>query len=555
MEIVQAVLLFMGGIAMFVYGMQVMADGLQQAAGEKTRHLLEILTNNRLLGVLVGAAVTAIIQSSGATTVMVVGFVNAGLMSLKQAVGVIMGANIGTTMTAWIVSLSEWGAFLKPEMIAPLLLAFGVVFSMVSKKQIAKEAANILIGFGLLFMGLSTMSGAVTPYADSPIFTDIFSVIGGNPLLGLLTGMAVTAIMQSSSASMGILQTLALTGIVNWGSAVYIALGQNIGTCVVALISAVGADRNAKRAAFIHLEFNVLGSLIVGIAAWIFFMFDPSFMHAHVSSTSLAVFHTSFNIVTTILLFPFANALVALSGMLVPEKKSQNPVSHLARLDDRLLSKPHVAMGIIRQELIYMGKLALQNIGYSRDCLIDNRGFEKLEKNEQEVDQFYTELSAFISHMDQTPLTIRERKELKHDILALRDIEHVSDRCMEIATMAQKYIMEKSFSDEAIEDINTLSSQCEKAFAKALELMKTKDPALVKKILQYESRIDDMEVLMREGHISNISEKNPNVINSVIYLEAVDRYQRIANHAKLLSHYIASEEGIDETRPVSAVQA
>lgn len=549
MEIVQVILLFVGGIAMFVYGMQVMADGLQQAAGEKTRHLLEVLTNNRLLGVLVGALVTAIIQSSGATTVMVVGFVNAGLMSLSQAVGVIMGANIGTTMTAWIVSLSEWGAFLKPEMIAPLLLAIGVVCNMTLKNTRAKEAANILIGFGLLFMGLSTMSNAVTPYADAPIFTQIFTVIGGNPILGLLTGMVVTAVMQSSSASMGILQTLALTGIVNWGSAVFIALGQNIGTCVVALISAVGADRNAKRAAFIHLEFNVLGSLIIGTAAWIFFMFNPAVMQAHVTSTGLAIFHTSFNVITTLILLPFANWLVWLSGLLVREKTSQPETSHLVRLDSRLLEQPHIALGVIRSEMEYMGKLALENIGYSRDCLLDNRGFEKLAKNEQEVDEFYAKIGDFIGKMDQTKLTDKERRILRHDLLALRDIEHTSDRCMEISDMAQTYIQEKHFSDQAMEDLNTISSQCEQAFRKALELMKTKDPALVANILQYESKIDSMETFMRGGHLSTLEENGSSVLDSVIYLEALDRYERIADHAKLLCHYVASEEGIAETLP------
>lgn len=552
MEIVQSVLLFAGGIAMFIYGMDIMADGLQQAAGEKTRRLLEILTNNRLLAVLVGAAVTAIIQSSGATTVMVVGFVNAGLMTLKQAVGVIMGANIGTTMTAWIVSLSEWGAFLKPEMIAPLLLFFGVVCNMTAKKDRMKEAAKILIGFGLLFMGLSTMSGAVTPYAGSPIFTQVFTVIGSNPILGLLTGMLVTAIMQSSSASMGILQTLALTGIVNWGSAVFIALGQNIGTCVVALMSSIGADRNAKRAAIIHLEFNVLGSLIIGIAAWIFFMINPDAMQMNVTSTALAIFHTSFNIVSTAVLFPFAGWLVRLSGYIVRKHENVQVESHLARLDDRLLEQPHIALGVIRSEIVYMGRLALANIAYSRDCLLDNNNFAQLEKNEEEIDQFYKEIGDFISLMDQGALIAEERSELRHDLLALRDIEHVSDRCMEIATMSRKYISTKQFDEAAIEDINTLSTQCEKAFAKALELMQTRAPHLVAKVLSYEDKIDNMETLMREGHLSKLSQSGQNLASSVIYLEAVDRYERIADHAKLLAHYVASEEGIREEVPANA---
>jgi phosphate:Na+ symporter len=532
---------------MFVYGMSVMAEGLQQAAGAKTKKMLGILTSRRIMGVLVGALVTAIIQSSGATTVMVVGFVNAQLMSLQQAVGVIMGANIGTTMTAWLVSLSDWGAFLKPEMIAPLMLIIGVGCSMMLKSDRGKEASKILIGFGLLFMGLSVMTNAVSPYSESPVFIKAFEMIGGNPIIGLLVGMIVTAIMQSSSATMGILQILAMTGIVNWSSAVFIALGQNIGTCVVALISAVGADTNAKRAAMIHLEFNVIGSLLVGAAAWVYFMFNPATALMQVSSTNLAIFHTSFNIIATILLFPFANQLVALSKILIREHTStaQEQENHLVRLDDRLLTQPAFALAAVNREIQYMGSLALENIRFSRDCLLENQNYELLYANEEKVNVFYSELMTFLEKLNTTTLTAQEQTQVKHTVLVLRDIEHVSDRTKEIANISKRYIDRKAFDETNVEDINTISSQSYKAFDYALKLRENRKPALIEKVNQYEQKVDNLEQLLRQGHLKREIKSTSNATTSLVFLEAVDCYERIADHAKLLAHYVAVEEGLE----------
>lgn len=256
-EILEILFVFAGGLGMFLYGMNLMGDGLQKSAGNKMKRLLGYLTNNRIIAILVGTLVTGIIQSSSATTVMVVGFVNAGILSLVQAVGVIMGANIGTTVTAWLVSMNEWRSVLKPEFFAPALIAIGAFILLLAKDQKKKDIAEIIIGFGILFIGLKFMSDVIKPYSDSPIFSNAFRVLGKNPLLGILVGAIVTAIIQSSSASVGILQTLAMAGVVNWNSAIYITLGQNIGTCITALLSSVGANKTAKRAAFIHLSFNL----------------------------------------------------------------------------------------------------------------------------------------------------------------------------------------------------------------------------------------------------------------------------------------------------------
>ena len=262
---------FIGGLGMFLYGMDIMASGLQKTAGNKMKDLLGYLTNNRILGVLVGALVTAIIQSSSATTVMVVGFVNAGLMNLQQTVGIIMGANIGTTVTGWLVSSVQWAGVFSPENLAPIAVFIGAALAIFSKKQTVNQIGEILVGFGMLFIGIEMMSTGVEPLQHLPAFKEAFTQFGRNPLLGVLVGAVVTAVIQSSSASVGILQSLSLTGLVSWNSAVYIIMGQNIGTCVTALLSSVGTSKNAKGAAYIHLLFNVIGSIFFSILAAIFF--------------------------------------------------------------------------------------------------------------------------------------------------------------------------------------------------------------------------------------------------------------------------------------------
>ena len=313
---------FIGGLGMFLYGMDIMASGLQKTAGNKMRDLLGYLTNNRILGVLVGALVTAIIQSSSATTVMVVGFVNAGIMNLTQAAGVIMGANVGTTITAWLVSANEWAGALKPDFFAPFILGIGAFIITFSNKQKLTQKAEIAVGFGILFIGLSSMSSSISVYQDSPIFYKAFQVLGSNPILGILVGAVVTAIIQSSSASVGILQTLAMRGIVNWRSAIFITLGQNIGTCVTALLSAIGANKNAKRAAMIHLYFNLIGTVVFMI---LFYMINAAvhfpFMTQMATPATIAITHSVFNITATLVWLPFSNLLVKLACLTICDDK------------------------------------------------------------------------------------------------------------------------------------------------------------------------------------------------------------------------------------------
>lgn len=538
-EILKSLLAFGGGLGMFIYGMQLMADGLQKSAGAKTRNLLAILTNNRIVGVLVGALITAIIQSSSATTVMVVGFVNAGLMNLSQAIGVIMGANIGTTMTGWLVSMSEWGSFFKPDFFAPLLLVAGTAIMLFSKTERTRQFSSILVGFGILFIGLNTMSGAIAPYSDEPIFYQAFTVIGSNPLFGLLVGAVVTAVIQSSSASMGILQTLAFNGVVNWGSAAFIALGQNIGTCVTALISCIGAHRNAQRAAMLHLLFNIIGSILVGTAVWIFFMINPAISHATVSGTSLALFHTGFNIATTVLLFPFANVLVKMSERLIPDHGEMVEKKYM-HLDKRMLMGPSFAFDAIRQEIIHMGTLALENISFSRDVLVNPDHFAKMEENEQKIDEYQKELASYLEKFDASTLPPREQVEMQHAMLMINHIERISDYCMNIRDSAKDMLDEK-MSEYTIEDINTISSQAYKTMKYALKMRESYDIDHYEKVEKHENRVDEMGSRMRETYIDRLNSGKYNVREGIYFLDTIYNYERISDHASKLAEYTLQE--------------
>ncbi len=377
----ESIFSFLGGLGMFLYGMSIMGDGMQKSAGSKLNKFLRMVTDNRLLAVGLGALITAILHSSGATTVMVVGFVNAGILNLTQAVGVIMGANIGTTITAWMVSLNSLGDAMKvlqPSFFAPLVVAIGAAFLMFSKKKKESLAGEICIGVGLLFVGLTFMSGSVAPYTDAPIFAKAFAVLGRNPILGILVGALVTAIIQSSTASVGILQTLAMSGVVSANAAIYITLGQNIGSCLTALLSSAGTSRNAKRASVIHLTFNSFGAIVFGIGMYIISMMRPDIAQSSINSFQISVFHTFFNVTNTLLLFPFAKQLVAFSGLIVretgeEEAKKETKEDELPVLDERIFKSPTFALEVGVMEVVHMGKMALANLKLATSVLVENK--------------------------------------------------------------------------------------------------------------------------------------------------------------------------------------
>lgn len=439
---------FIGGLGMFLYGMDIMASGLQKTAGSKMKELLGYLTNNRFLGVLVGALVTAIIQSSSATTVMIVGFVNAGIMNLTQAAGVIMGANIGTTVTAWLVSANEWAGALKPDFFAPFVLGIGAFIITFSNRQNLTQKAEIAVGFGILFIGLSSMSSSIGMYQDSPVFYKAFQILGNNPILGILTGAVVTAIIQSSSASVGILQTLAMRGIVNWRSAIFITLGQNIGTCITAILSSAGANKTAKRAAVIHLLFNVMGAAIYGVIMTIFFGVFSDLAMQHITSTQISTFHTIFNVSVTILLFPFANLLVKLSGVIIKEDVEETEDEDeeveemvLRHLDPRILETPTFAVENAVKEVARMGYIVIGNLNrIIKEAGKEEASQKKLDKifqNEEVVNHLETMITGYLVKISQLSLPEKQIIVVNHLFDAITDIERAGDHVENIAECMQ----------------------------------------------------------------------------------------------------------------------
>ena len=467
---------FLGGLGMFLYGMNIMADGMQKTAGGKMKQFLGMLTNNRVMAVALGALITAIIQSSGATTVMVVGFVSAGVLNLTQAVGVIMGANIGTTITAWIVSMSQLGdAFevMKPSFYAPLIIGIGALLMVFSKKQSRKLVGEIFVGLGLLFVGLDFMSGSISPYTDAPIFAQAFALLGGNPILGMLIGLAVTALLQSSSASVGILQTLAMNGIVTTNAAIYITLGQNIGSCVTALISSMGGSRTAKRAAAIHLCFNIIGSILFGVIGFVVFMVSPAIARSDINAVQISIFHTVFNLTNTIILFPFANQLVKLSGIVVKEKAGEAEVElseeevALKHLDERIFESPAFALETAALEVVHMGQITLGNLNRAVKALEqeDWDDINEVYKTEKTINNMEKMLTEYLIKVDNLSLTEHQKLIVANLFYSVSDIERVGDHSENLAELAQS-MAEKNyrFSDTALADMKSISDAVKDAF-------------------------------------------------------------------------------------------
>ncbi|MBO5093134.1 MAG: Na/Pi cotransporter family protein [Lachnospiraceae bacterium] len=541
---------FIGGLGLFLYGMHIMADGLQKSAGDKVKRLMGFLTKNRLLAVLVGAGITAIIQSSSATTVMVVGFVNAGMLSLSQAVGVIMGANIGTTITAWIVSLSEWGSVFKPEFLAPLVVGIGAFLVLFAADVRKKKIGEIMTGFGILFIGLSFMSDSITPYRDAKIFSDAFRILGRNPILAILTGAVVTAVIQSSSASVGILQTLAMNGVVNWQSAVFITLGQNIGTCVTAIISSAGTGKNAKRASVIHLLFNVIGSIWFGIVMYLFFRFRADMASAAINSVEISIFHTIFNIANTLVMFPFAGKLVHLSEMLIPDGEAQeqeDDVVHQVsrRLDRRILNNPALAIETAIGEVTHMGIMARDNLKIAMLAVRETgKGqIKQVMQTEQNINQLETLLTSFLVEVDNLSLTEGQHLLIKNLFYTVSDIERIGDHSENIAELAESKRKNKiQFSEKGEKDLEKMYDAALHTLEAALEARELNSIEAVRRAESTEERADRLEKELRDKHIQRLSKGKCAPESGVIFLDILSNLERVADHADNIAGYVATEK-------------
>ncbi len=543
---------FIGGLGLFLYGMHIMADGLQRSAGGRLKDLMGFLTRNRFVAVLMGAGITALIQSSSATTVMVVGFVNAGMLNLSQAVGVIMGANVGTTITAWIVSLNEWGSVLKPEFFAPLVVGVGAILFLFAKSERKKKLGEILAGFGILFIGLSFMSGSIAPYKDAPVFSEAFRVLGKNPILAVVAGAVVTAVIQSSSASVGILQTLAMNGIVNWQSAVFITLGQNIGTCVTAILSSTGTGKNAKRASVIHLLFNLIGSIWFGILMFIIFRFQNDWASATINSVQISIFHTVFNVLNTLVLFPFGDALVKLSIRLIPDSPEENVVedtveSQVARrLDRRILNNPAFAIETAVGEVLYMGNITRQNLVLAIEAVAENskEKIQQVFRTEETVNQLEKLLTSFLVEVDNLSLTEAQHLKIKNLFYTVSDIERIGDHSENIAELADSKRKDKiQFSEKGNRDLEKIYMAAVKTLDASLEARRRGRLAEVQLAQEAEKTVDKMERELRDKHIQRLSKGKCAPESGVIFLDILSNLERIADHADNIAEYVASEVG------------
>lgn len=544
---------FLGGLGMFLYGMNIMADGMQKTAGDRMKNFLGMLTNNRLLAVALGALITAIIQSSGATTVMVVGFVSAGVLNLTQAAGVIMGANIGTTITAWIVSMSQLGdAFeiMKPGFYAPLLMGIGALLMIFCNGQKKKMIGEILVGLGLLFTGLDYMSGSIKPYTDAPIFAQAFALLGGNPLLGMVIGALVTALLQSSSASVGILQTLAMNGIVTTNAAIYITLGQNIGSCVTAMLSSVGGSRTAKRAAVMHLTFNVIGALVFGVLGFVLFTIRPAFAASNIDAVQISMFHTVFNLTMTTLLFPFANLLVKISGILVKEKEEEavpedaETAAALKHLDERIFESPAFAVETAALEVVHMGQITLQNVKRSLDAVLTGslEEVEEVYKTEKTINNMEKMLTEYLIKISNLSLTEQQVKVVNNLFYSISDIERIGDHAENLAEQAT-YIVEHNldFSDTGKADLQSISDSVVKSFRYAIDARQTGSMEAVRKVSQYEDDVDNQEEELREKHIERLSRGECVPSAGVVFLDIISNLERVSDHAYNLAGYVKDE--------------
>ncbi len=548
MENILMAINFFGGLALFIFGITLMSDGLQKSAGESMKSLLKVLTSNRYLAVIVGAAVTMVIQSSSATTVMVVGFVNAGIINLSQSVGVIMGANIGTTVTAWIASAGDWMKFLKPTTIAPGIVAIGVVLTFVSKSKRTKTIGEVLIGFGILFIGMSEMSSAVKPLRDSEAFKNMFEVFGTNPFLGILAGTFVTVMVQSSSASMGILLSLVSVGLVPTSAAIYIILGQNIGTCVTALLSSIGASKNGKAAAYIHLLFNLIGSTIFAIGAVIIFSIpaNEALASGNITETQVSIFHTVFNITNTILLFPFANLLVKIAKKLAGIKDEDEVVSDAneIHLDDRALVTPSFAVSTVFDEICQMYENTLNNYSIAVKSVLNNdsSNFEQIAENERIINRQAEVISQYMVKVMKLDLSSKENEQVAMYFHTVTDIERIGDHVENLSEycniMTEKNI---KFSEKAVTEITNIFEVTKNAIIYSFEAFKDENIDSAIRTVKIEEEIDILEKQLRANHMKRLSKGVCSTDTGVVFLDILQNLERISDHTNNIAGYIIKE--------------
>ena len=549
----------LGGLAFFLYGMSLLGSGLEKASGGRLERTLEKMSNNIFKAVLFGALVTAAVQSSSATTVIVVGLVNANIIKLKQAIGVIMGANIGTTITAHILSLMDIQSdnfimnLLKPTSWAPLVSIIGIILYMAGKKAYQKDLGQILLGFGILFFGMFQMSDAVAPLEQVPGFIALFKNFS-NPILGVLAGAVVTAIIQSSAASIGILQALTSTGQITFSSAIPIILGQNIGTCITPIMASFGASKNAKRSAFVHLSFNIIGTLIFLFAVYAFqYTIGFSFWNNPINSNDIANFHSIFNVAVTIILIPFAGLLEKLAIHFIRgDESDESDTDMTASLDDRFLRSPGLAINHASQCVLKMGQLAFKNLQSVTQLFSnhDAKQIEKIRERENLIDKLEDRVSIYLVRLSEGELTEPESRQVSLLLQIQSEFERIGDYAINIQECADHLADSGShFSTSAFEELKTLSDAVSECIGKALSSFEKNDVAVANSIEPLEEVVDIVEELLKERHIERLKEGQCSVDAAFPFIESLSNYERIADHCANVGMYMiahaAKNQNID----------
>lgn len=534
------VISLMGGLGLFLYGMNLMGEGLQKSAGTRLKAIIKLLTSNIFMGVLVGTGVTAVIQSSSATTVMVVGFVNAGIMTLKQAIGVIMGANIGTTVTAQLVSFNLNG-------MAPVALGIGIVLYLFGKNPKVKHISEILIGFGMLFTGMEFMKDAVEPLRDYKGFTDMLVSFGQYPILGLLLGFGITAIVQSSSASMGMLVALAAEGLIPLNAALPILYGQNIGTCVTSLLSSIGANKNAKRAAVIHLIFNVLGTVLFLIflnkpVVSLVTGMDPGNVARQIANT-----HTLFNIISVLILLPFNNIIIKMAMRIIPDKaEDEEDIKTVKYIDDKMLEIPSIALINTIKETSRMGKKAKESLDCSISAILEKSDeyVGKVFVKEETVNELQKIILNYLLKLSKTAALDEDSREAVDNLFnTVNDIERIGDHAKNIAELSQIMIDgDLEFSEQGKNQLEEIYNYVISAYSSALEAFKNDDINLAYKVFRIEEKVDMMEKTCRASHMYRLNNNLCSIDNGVVFLDIITALERVSDHAVNIAKRVIAQK-------------
>ena len=551
---VLSIVQMIGGLALFIYGMTTMGKGLERAAGSKLEKTLEKMTGNVFTALIMGMVVTMVIQSSSATTVMVVGFVNAGIMTLKQSVGVILGANIGTTVTAQILRLSGGDGsgnlfmdLLKPKNLAYIIVLVGVIIMMLAKKRRTRDIADIFTGFGILFIGMAVMEGAVAPLADLPQFADLFAAIS-NPVLGVVVGAGVTAIIQSSSASIGILQALSTTGAITYSAAIPIILGQNIGTCITAFLSSLGGSKNARRTAMVHFYFNLIGSIAFLVAIYaVQYTVGFSFWENPIDKGGIANFHTLFNVTCTLLFLPFTGLLVKLAKWSVPTGETQE--DPLAKLEPRFLTTPALALDQAQRCIADMGEAAKSNFHLAVDPMFGGSAAseEIFREHEAFLDRAEVEIGRYLTTMHNVR-SVDQRRQSAEMMHSLSDFEKIGDYAQNIFDRADEFRQAGlSFSTTAMNELHAMTDAVSEVLDMTVEAYVTQSVSLARSVEPLEEVVDTMKEQLKSRHIERLGEGGCTMQTGIHFLDIVHDLEKISDHCSNIAIYtIQLVEGAEE---------